>query len=389
MNMYGIIKPLTLDAPTQVSWPERARRWLWSRRWFALVVLLPTLVTATYLFLIASDQYQSEAHFLVRTADPQATPGIGLNQTLSSVTGLSSAQSEAMSVADYLTSHDAVEELRRRAGLVQRFARPDVDLLSRLNTANPTPEKLLRYYRKRVDVEYSTETGITTLAVRSFRPGDSYGLVRELLRLGEKRVNDMNVRSYADALTMARRQLAEAENDLARNVSQTTRFRQARRDIDPQATGEAQIGLVSTLTAQLAAARAQLDGMNGLISPSAPQYRAVAARVRALSSQVAQQSGRLTGSGDAIAADIGDYEELRLRQQFLSKRYDVAAAALQRAREQAVRQQLYVVRVVEPNMPVKALYPERWRILATLIVALLLAYSIGWLLVAGVREHAA
>lgn len=389
MNMYGIIKPLTPDAPRLVSWSERARRGLWRRRWFAAIVLLPTLVTAAYLFLIASDQYQSEAHFLVRTADSQATPGIGLNQTLSSVTGLSSAQSEAMSVADYLTSHDAVGELRRRAGLVQRFARPDVDPLSRLNTDTPTPEKLLRYYRKRVDVEYNTETGITTLAVRSFLPGDSYVLVRELLSLGEKRVNEMNVRSYADALSMARRQLGEAENDLARNVSQTTRFRQARRDIDPQATGEAQIGLVSTLTAQLAAARAQLDSMNGLISSSAPQYRAMAARVRALSSQVAQQSGQLTGSGDAIAADIGDYEELRLRQQFLSKRYDVAAAALQRAREQAVRQQLYVVRVVEPNMPVKALYPERWRILATLIVALLLAYSIGWLLVAGVREHAA
>ena len=40
-------------------------------------------------------------------------------------------------------------------------------------------------------------------------------------------------------------------------------------------------------------------------------------------------------------------------------------------------------------MPVKALYPERWRVLATLLIGLLLAYSIGWLIVAGVREHSA
>ncbi len=47
------------------------------------------------------------------------------------------------------------------------------------------------------------------------------------------------------------------------------------------------------------------------------------------------------------------------------------------------------MRVGDANMPVKALFPERWRILLTVVVALLLTYSIGWLIAAGVREHAA
>ena len=67
----------------------------------------------------------------------------------------------------------------------------------------------------------------------------------------------------------------------------------------------------------------------------------------------------------------------------------MAAASLEKAREQAIQQQLYLQRVVNPNMPVKALYPERGRILGTVLVSLLLIYSIGWLIVAGVREHAA
>ena len=389
MNMHGIIRPVVLDAPERLGVAARVREWLWRRRWFALVVLLPAALVGTYLFAFASDQYASEAHFLVRTADPQPMPGIGVSQALSSVTGLSSGQSEAMSVADFLTSHDAVQELRRRAGLVERYARPDADFLSRLSDSDPTPEKLLRYYRKQVNVDYNTETGITTLLVRSFRPADSYQIVSDLLHMGERRVNELNARSYTDAIEQSRRQLAEAETALAQNQSRMTSFRQVNRDIDPQATGQAQLGLVSTLTGQLAAARAQLNAMTGLISPSAPQYRAVAARVAALSAQVAQQSGRLVGAPTSIAADVGGYEGLKLRQDFLAKRYDAAAAALQRAREQAQRQQLYLVRVVEPNMPVKALYPERWRIFGTTVAGLLLLYSIGWLLVAGVREHAA
>jgi len=351
-------------------------------------VVVPALLVAGYLYLIAADQYESEAHFLVRTAEPAPMPAIGVSQAISAATGLSAGQSEAMSVADYLTSHDAVEALRRRASLVARFTRPEADFFSRLRPAMPTPERLLKYYREQVTVDYSTETGITTLRVRSFRPADSYVIMQNLLQLGEQRVNDLNSRSFNDALAGARRQLSEAEDELTRVQARLTNYRQSRGDIDPQASGQAQIGLVTTLTGQLATARAQLSAMRGAISADSPQYQALTARVQALSAQVAAQSGRLTGNQTAIAADIGGYEELKLRQQFLAKRYDAGATALQKARENALRQQLYVVRVVDPNLPVKSLYPERLRILGTVVIALLLLYSIGWLLVAGVREHA-
>jgi capsular polysaccharide transport system permease protein len=168
-----------------------------------------------------------------------------------------------------------------------------------------------------------------------------------------------------------------------------TAFRHSRNDIDPQATGQAQLGVVATLTGQLATARAQLNAMKGVISPSSPQYAALAAHVAALQNQVGAQSSRLAGSSGAIANDISGYQALQLRREFLAKRYEAAAASLEKARDQAQQQQLYLVRVVDANMPVKAMFPERWRILTTVLVALLLIYSIGWLIVAGVREHAA
>jgi capsular polysaccharide transport system permease protein len=389
MNMHGIMTPNVAGQELRPSPVARARDWIWRKRMFLLIVFLPTLLTAGYLYLIAADQYESEAHFLVRTTTPQALPGTGVSQVLSMATGLSSAQSEAMSVADYLTSHDVVSTLRKQDRLVERFHTADADFFSRLRQADPTDERLLKFYRKQVKVEYSTETGITTLKVHSFRPQDSYEIVRKLLTLGEQRVNMLNVRSYSDALAVSRRQLAEAEDALAQAQGRLTSFRQTRGDIDPQASGQAQIGLVTTMTGQLAAARAQLAAMSGMINTSSPQYRALAARVSALQAQLSAQTGRLTGGSSAIANDISGYEGLRLRQEFLAKRYEAAASSLEKAREQAVRQQLYVVRVVDANMPQKALFPERSRILLTVLIGLLLAYAIGWLIVAGVREHAA
>ena len=49
----------------------------------------------------------------------------------------------------------------------------------------------------------------------------------------------------------------------------------------------------------------------------------------------------------------------------------------------------YLVRVVQPNLPEKSLAPRRGFILLTLFVSLLVAYGIGWLILAGILEHAA
>ncbi|WCT74849.1 lipopolysaccharide biosynthesis protein [Sphingomonas naphthae] len=352
-------------------------------------MIAPTLLAACYFFLIASDQYEAETHIVVRSAEGPSNQQSSLSGLLGLAGGPSSSTTEALGVADYMSSHDAVAALRQQADLVRIFNRPGTDVFSRLGTDNPTPEKLLKFYNKQVKVELNRETGITTIVVRAFTPEDSYRIANMLLRLGDRRINSLNTKSYDDAIANSRRQLAEAEQALTAVQSRMSGFRERTRDIDPEGTGRAQTVLVTNLTQTLAQARAQLSSMGQLVSTSSPQYRALAARVNALAAQVAQQSGRLAGSGDTIASSVANYNELQLRQQFAAKRYEAAGVALQNARQQALRKQLYLVRVVEPNMPVKSTYPHRIRTTATVFVGLLIAFAIGWMIVAGVKEHSA
>ena len=233
--------------------------------------------------------------------------------------------------------------------------------------------------------------GITSLEVRAFRPDDAYRIAVKLLELGEAQVNALNLRSYRDAIDSSRRQVLEAEAEMTGIRQRLTAFRQVRGDIDPEGSGKAQIGLVSNLRASLAQAESQLATIGASVNQNGPQYIAMRERVRSLRNQLASQSGALAGGTDGsptIANNLASYEDLRLRQEFASKSYEAAAASLQQARERAARQQLYLVRVVDANRPVKALYPERGRIVLTVLAGLLLAYGIGWLLLAGVREHA-
>lgn len=365
-----------------VGWVQDHRRWL-------LVVLLPTLIVAAYYGLIATPQYQSEAHFLVRSTGGGGQGASGFGEALSIVGVTSQGSTDALAVGDYLNSHDAVDTLRSRVDLVDIFRRPGTDLLSRMWPSDPTPETLLRYYHGQVAVTHESETGLMVLKVRTFRPQDSYTVITALLQLGEQRVNQLNGRAYQSSLAAARRNLGEAEQAVTAAQQRLTAYRQGRRNIDPQATGQAQLGLVSGLQAQLSQARARFASIAGALSPTSPQYVAAKRQVDALAAQVAGQEARLTGGQNTIAGTIGGFEELQLRQQFAAKRYDAAAAALEKARDQAQRQQLFIVRTVEPNMPVKSQYPKGLKTVATVFFSLLLIYAIGWLIAAGVREHAA
>lgn len=362
---------------------EKASAW----RYPALLILLPTLIVAGYYYLVAANQYESETHFVVNSnASHSSSSGLGL--LLGSSDG-GSAQSQTSAVPDYLESHDAVAALRKQVDLVAIFRRPEADMLSRLHNASPSPETLLRYYKKMVKVHYDRDTGITTLTVRAFRPSDAYVIAKRLLLLSEAQVNRMNERRYQDAISAAQAQVAAAENRAAQMQRRITAYRQGSRDIDPEVSGESQIRLVSGLKGELATAQAALATMGATISHSSPQYLAMRRQIQSLQNAIAAQSAELTGGASTIASNLGGYEDLRVQQQFAAKNYEAAAASLVKAQEDAARQQLYIVRIVDANMPVKSQFPKRGRIVLITLIALCLAYGIGWLILAGVREHAA
>jgi capsular polysaccharide transport system permease protein len=354
---------------------------------FLATVVIPTLLVAIYFFAVATPQYQSEAHFLVRTNEPAYAPAAGLGAALG-LTAQSPAAAESQSIDDYLLSHDAVAALGRRMNLPAAFRPLHADPLSRLWDSHPAPETLLKFYRRQVKLTYNHETGISTLKVRAFTPADAQRMAETLLALGEARVNTFNQRALENSLTVAKQQLAEAEAGVAAAQGSMTGLRQSRRDIDPDRTGAAQIVMATTLQQQLAQARAQLAAMSHSVAPDSPQRVALTRQVQALEAQVGSVQARLAGPRGAVAQDLGAFESLKLRQEFAAKRYETAATALETARELAQKQQLFVVRVVEPDRPVRSLYPERGKIVTIVFFGLLLTYAIGWLILAGVREHA-
>jgi capsular polysaccharide transport system permease protein len=377
--------------------PEGQQNWLkWLlRKPFLLLVILPTLLAALYFYAVAAPQYVSEARFVVNSRSSDA------NAQMSAMRGLAgaalggfggAASGEANSVRDFLTSLDAVKEADDRLDLISLWRRPEADFLARL--WDTEPELLTRYYNSMVNVTLDPTTNVTTLRVRSFRPQDSLTLAEALLESAEALVNRLSERARNDTPRLAQQEIDIAERRVLESRSAMVRFREQERDLDSAGTAQAAVALRGQLEAALAQARAELTERLQFMRPDNPALQVTRNRIEALERQIVAERSRHTDTNAVVdnavlSRQLAAYERLMLERQFADQQLTSATASLENARVEVQRQHLYLARIVQPNLAVYPLYPRKLTSVASIFVGLAIAYGIGWLLIVGMREHAA
>lgn len=368
--------------------PSAATNWLKKRRWFLLVVVVPTLLAAVYYGLFASDIYISESRFVIKSPDQKRSQMSSLANIIQT-TGLSSGQEQSNEVLAFVRSRDALKRLEQDANIRARFASSKADALSRFPGPLHTDsfEDLYKFYGKMIDARLDNETGLAIITARAFSARDAYEINLELLNLSEGLVNRLNARVQTKGIAEAQKQVDLAIARAKAASIALTKYRNAQELIDPSKQAVGVLEIANNLVAQRAALQAQLDQMRR-VAPGNPSIPALKNRIDAISVQIASQDSRVVGTGDGIASKLGGYEDLVVEQEFATQSLNVANAALVQARAEAQRQQFYLERVVDPNMPDSPLLPRRLLNVIIVAASAVCIYFIGWMLIVGILEHA-
>ncbi len=359
---------------------------LWLRRRAWLILFLPTLLSAIYFSFLASDQYESEAKFVVRSA--QRSDSLGSLSFLVQL-GLQRSQDDSFIVQDFMASRDAVRELQQRLPLRSMFRTDALDIVAGYPSLiyGPREERFYKYFQTMVSVVHTDKTGISTLKVRAFSAENAKEIADTLLQLGEGLVNRLNERLLRDAVGRAEAEVAEAQKRVIAAQAALTTFRNKELLIDPARNAVALAELVAKLSAELASTRAQI-AEGKMNSSTGPQLPILERKAIALDEQIASERTKVARSSDGLAERIAVYERLVLEREFANKMLGTNEADLVRAKAEAAKQLLYLERVVEPHLADDATQPKRWRGLLTVFVANLLLVLVAWLVFTGIREHA-
>lgn len=368
------------------SMPVKFFRWVSGiSRIFLLTVVVPTLASGIYFSVLASDVYVSESRFMVRSA--HKTPSAALGGLLEGV-GISRSSDDVFAVHDFIQSRDALHELERRLGVSRSFGDPNVDRLSRFAglDGDKSFESLHRYYLHHVTVSVDGASAISVLRTSAFSPDVAERMNDSLLRLSESLVNGLNERSRLDTIRFAAAELESAESRAKTAAAALAAFRNDKVVFDPERQSALQLQLISKLQDELIATKTQLAQVRDLTRDS-PQIRPLQIRLDALQREIDSETKKIVGNKQSLSSKSASYSVLELDRVLADKQLAAALTAIEQARSDSLRKQLYLERIVQPSLPDKALEPRRLRnVLSTFLLGMII-WGIASLLLAGIREH--
>jgi capsular polysaccharide transport system permease protein len=366
------------------NWRERATL----NPWFLIGVVLPVLVSAIYFFLIASDQYVSESRFVIK-APNQRSGQISTFANLIQTTGLSGGQEQSNQVIDYVRSRSALQALSKEVSLGKIYANDSADFFSRF----PKPwqqdarEDLHDYYREKVVIDRDADTGLVVLRTIAFDPKDAARINESLLRQSETLVNELNERARVSAISESESRVQEAEARAMAARKAMASYRNKAELVDPLKQAGGVVEIANRLITERAALEAQLSTLRR-VTPDHPSIGALRERIASLTQEIDQQTARIVGGSNTISGKLPAYEALALEQELSSQLVMLARASLEQARTDALKQQFYLERVVDPNVPDLPEYPHAWRNVLTILGFALCLYFIAWMFIVGILEHA-
>ena len=322
----------------------------WLTPVFVLTVAAPTLLSALYFGFIASDVYVSESRFVLRTPERQSASG--LVGALLQGSGFTRAQDDAFTIQDYIESRDALRLLNADSAVQRAYAADSVDVFNRFGAfgGDFSFEALHSYYRRKIVVAaHDAASSITTLQVRAPSSEQAQKINEQLLALSEGLVNRLNERARLDLIRFAQHEVDEAQQKAKAAALALSTYRSDKQVLDPERQAALQIQQVLKLQDELIATRTQLAQLRAF-TPANPQIPSLEKRLEVLQKESDSETGRAVGGGDrSLSRKAADYQRLMLDNQFAEKQLASVLGALEQARSQAQRQQLYLERIVQPK----------------------------------------
>ena len=356
---------------------------------FLLIVVLPTMIWAWYLWERAQDQYVATVGFSVRKEE--ADPTLDLLGGLTQLTGSTSA-SDPDILYDFLRSQDIVATINDQLDLGRRFSGVyDIDPVFGYHP-DGSLEDLTKYWRKQVRVDYDSASKLITLKVMAFTSQDALEIAQAAFDESSRTINRLSDIARDDATRFSRDELAKAQESLTVARQAMTACRMRTQIVDPEADLEGQMTVLNTLQTQLVEAMVAQDTLRETARDDDPRLNQGQRKIDALKAQIDAERAKFgeTGegpNGESYAEMVAEFEELAADMEFAETTYRAAQSSYEAALAEGQRQSRYLAAHIEPRLPETPQLPNRPGLLLRIFVILLLGWAVLLLFYYSVRDR--
>jgi len=373
-------------APPATAFKRRKRHWsvLVS---FIVVVVIPIAVIWWYLSVRAADQYVSKVGFSVRTEE--LASAVDIFGSLSSLSG-SGGSSDADILYKFIQSQELVALINDELDLKTLYSKPENDPIYAFDNTGSI-EDLVTYWHRMTKIYYDSATGLIELNILAFNAQDALNISTAIFKQSTVKINDLSAIARLDATRYAKEDLDQSLTRLKAARRALTGFRNLHQIVDPQADIQGQVGLLNSLSVQLAESLIELDLLKATTRETDPRLARVILKISVIRERIKEERKKFgeneTSGGQAFSTIVGDYEELAVDLEFAEQAYLSSLSAFNSARAEAQRQSRYLAAYISPTKAERSTYPKVLNIMLLATLFLFLTWAIGVLLGYAIKDR--
>ena len=353
---------------------------------FILMVILLPATYAGYLWTYAADQFESDVGFASRSE--QAPSPLAL---LGALGGASSTGANNMDILNqFIISQEVVSRIDRKLDLRHIYSKPTNDPLMAFDPKG-TIEDLVKYWQRRVIVNYDSTAGFMNLQVFAFDPQDARNIAQAVLDESTAIINDLSNTALDDATRYSKEALDTAEAKLSKARTALTDFRVTNHFVDPATDLASQVTVVGTLIQQLATAEVDLGMLVGTVTDNDPRVALLKRRIDVTTNQISEERAKVgavpdnNAPGYAALADL--YQSLTVDLTFAQTAYLSALASYDTAILAAQQKTQYLATYLSPTMAEQSTAPNRPLLAALAVLVAFLLWSVLVLVYYALRDR--
>lgn len=325
---------------------------------FVLCVILPTISNSWYLWTRSVDQYESDMGFGSRTEEGPTTFSF-----VGALTGAGQTGTKDMDILNqFVVSQELVSKIDAELDLKAIWSKPQNDPLNAFQP-DGTIEDLVKYWERMVLIDYDTATGLMNLRVFAFEPTDAQRIAEAVLRESTAIINQLSQTAQEDTTRYSKTMLAETEQKLAAARMAVLDYQVRNNMVDPSNVVSNQLSVVASLNQELANTQVELDMLSGTVASNDPRISTLKRRLEVIQNRIAAERAKVGAAAGpdqpGYAELVGEFERLKVEQDFAQQAYLSALAAHDQALADAQKKTRYLATYVAPTLAQAPTAPNR------------------------------
>ncbi len=352
-----------------------------TRLFFATVFLLALI----YTMFIQSELYESKTALMVRDLNPSSpTANLGLSILGA---GSSSQLQDSMVVQEYLLSLDMFILLDKEFGLIQHYKSDKIDFIERL-ASDTTMEKALKFYRKRLLVNYDEISGLLHLSYIHTDPKTTQKILEFIINRVEHELNEFNRRKAKKQLKFIEMEHDKNKKKMEEASAALEAFQNNKLLLDPTAKATSSGSIIANLEATLTQKRIEFKTKSSYLNAQNYELVALKTEIQEMEKSLANAKRGLTGTSKSrLNKVLFEYEKLKMQLEFDTEVYKNALVQLESIKLDALKEAKTLSIISKPNLPDGYTYPNKPKVFITLVIVFLLMYGIFSMLSAIIKDH--